>query len=159
VGLVTQQNLLWNATILENLTYPGENISDGEIEEVLGVAALREVVDGHPRCIHTNISDDGCRLSEGQKQRLAIARCLLRKPGLLILDEALSFADNRTAPRVVSGIRRARPGTSILIASHNPRILQFTDRVVLMKSAGASEKEFPPASSASGLDRQAAPVT
>lgn len=132
IGVVLQEPFLWNTSLKENLLYFSKS-GDDEIDKVIEVVRLKEVIKEQPAGMDTNLGDDACKLSEGQKQRLSLARALLRKPKLLILDEALSFVDNQTSADILKNIRIRYPSTTILVITHNPKLLNYTQKVVFMR--------------------------
>ncbi|MFC1807729.1 ABC transporter ATP-binding protein [Candidatus Omnitrophota bacterium] len=136
IGIALQEPYLWNETIKENLLYFNRSASQTDIEQVISQIRLEDAVKSQPKGIDTNLGDSACKFSEGQKQRLALARALIKKPKLLIMDEALSFVDNETSTLILRDIKMNYTDMGTLIITHNPNLLEFADNVIYMKSPG-----------------------
>ncbi|MCM8773304.1 MAG: ABC transporter ATP-binding protein/permease [Candidatus Omnitrophica bacterium] len=133
IGIVLQEPYFIGGSVKDNLIYFNEFANDDEIKKVLEEVYLDKVIKGLSKGLDTDIGDDACKLSQGEKQRLALARALLRKPKLLVLDEALSFVDNWTSSKIIENIVRDYPYLTMLIITHNHQLLFFTHRVIFMK--------------------------
>lgn len=129
---IPQGNTLIAGTIAENMRYVKEDATDAEIEEALRTACAWEFVSKLPEGIDSRVGARGKGLSEGQAQRLSIARALLRNAPVLLLDEATSALDAETEKKVLDGILRRSPDRTILIATHRTRALTMCDRVYRM---------------------------
>lgn len=134
-GVVLQEPYMWNATIQENLTYLKKAPKE-DVEAVVRNLKLEDVIKNQPQKYDTNVGETACKLSEGQKQRLSFARTMLRKPTLLIFDEALSFVDNETSAAILKNLRHEHPNMTVLLVSHNPRVLEQTDRIYFITKSG-----------------------
>lgn len=137
IGCVSQDTFLFNDTIRVNLQYahPSEDASDEELIHVLKMANLWELVSSFPLGLDTIVGERGHRLSGGEKQRLSIARCLLRNPSILILDEATSSLDSQSEKLIQEALERAflrnKTRTCIAIA-HRLSTIMCADRIVVL---------------------------
>lgn len=136
IGVVPQESSFWNDTIKENLLYFNSSAGPKDIIRVIEEVRLTEIIDQQPAGLNTQLGDEACKFSEGQKQRLALARALLSKPRLLILDEALSFVDNETSAAILEEIKSSYKDTSVMIITHNPLALRYTEKVIYMRKPG-----------------------
>ncbi|HET8646112.1 MAG TPA: ATP-binding cassette domain-containing protein, partial [Vicinamibacteria bacterium] len=135
MGLVTQDTQLFSGTIRENLLFVRPDASDAECLEVLRQAACDNLLDRGGRGLDTVIGEGGMKLSGGEKQRLAIARALLRRPHLLVFDEATSSLDSLTEEDISQTIRqvaRSREVMTILIA-HRLSTVLHADRIYVLE--------------------------
>ncbi len=130
IGYVGAEPFLIEGTIKDNLDYGSvRNYNSYEYEEALREACLLTVVNSLPNQLNYKIEENGEGLSAGQKQRLAIARALLRKPVLLILDEVTANLDAQTEVEVVASLSRLRKKATLIIISHRPEALRYADVV------------------------------
>lgn len=139
MSYVPQGNTLFSGTIRENILMGNKNATDEEIAEVLDLVAATEFVDKLPNKVDTVIGERGHGLSEGQAQRIAIARALIKKAPFLILDEATSALDEQTEMRVIEGIRKQSPKPTCLVITHRKGILRFCDRELRIENRNISE--------------------
>ena len=126
---VPQGNTILAGTIAENLRMVKENASDEEVEEALKVACAWDFVEKMPQTINTPLGERGRGLSEGQAQRIAIARAVLRDAPILLLDEATSALDVTTERRVLKNIITQRPNKTCIVTTHRPSVLNLCKRV------------------------------
>jgi ATP-binding cassette subfamily C protein len=119
IGLVEQDSFLVNDTVINNLVLGDPNVEMNEINEAIRLAAA-EFALSLPQGLQTNIGDAGCMLSSGQKQRLTLARALLRKPGILILDEPTGFLDESNKNRIYQTLGQLKGIVTIVVISHTP---------------------------------------
>lgn len=138
---VPQNNILFTGTIAENLRYVKEDVSDEEIWEVLRIADAFDFVSELPEGIYTGVGEGGFNFSEGQKQRLSIARALIRKTPVLLMDEATSALDADTEKKVLMNIRAMKEDITCIITTHRPSVLDICDRVYKISSTKAYELE------------------
>lgn len=132
VAVVLQKNELFSGTIKENLRWGNENATDAELEEACRLAQADEFIQQFPRGYDTYIEQGGSNVSGGQKQRLCIARALLKKPKILILDDSTSAVDTRTDALIRKGFREYIPETTKIIIAQRVASIQDADRIVVM---------------------------
>ena len=128
VGYVPQESAMVDESVAHNLTL-GEPIPDEEIREALRAADALEFVEAMPEGLRTRVGEGGSRLSGGQRQRLAIARALIHKPRLLILDEATSNLDPEAQAAVIETVSHLKGQLAILAVAHQDRLIRAADRV------------------------------
>ena len=138
VAMVLQKNLLFSGTIAENLRWGNENASDEELAEACRLAQADEFVNSFPDKYETHIEQGGTNVSGGQKQRLCIARALLKKPKILILDDSTSAVDTRTDMLIRAGFRSYIPETTKIIIAQRISSVQEADMIVVMENGGIS---------------------
>ena len=132
VAVVLQKNVLFSGTIKENLRWGDPNASDEEIESVCKLAQAHEFIIAHPEGYDRYIEQGGANVSGGQKQRLCIARALLKKPKILILDDSTSAVDTRTDALIRRAFREALPETTKLIIAQRVASVQDADLILVM---------------------------
>ena len=133
VAMVLQKNVLFSGTIAENLRWGDENATDEEIREAAHLACADEFIDGFPKGYDTWIEQGGSNVSGGQKQRLCIARALLRRPKILILDDSTSAVDTKTDAKIRAGLAAYLPETTKLIIAQRIASVQDADRIIVME--------------------------
>ena len=129
IASVPQGNTLLGGTIAENLRLGRQDATEAEMESALRLACAWEFVEKLPEGIHSAVHERGKGLSEGQAQRIAIARALLRGAPVLLLDEATSALDADTEQQVLRGILRRMPDRTVILTTHRPSVLALCDRV------------------------------
>jgi len=139
VAVVLQQPALFNDSLRANLTL-GHDYSDDALWNALEVAELRETVNAMPEGLDTLVGRQGIRLSGGQRQRLAIARMVLSKPALVILDEASSMLDNTTEARVHANLRRVLEGCTVIVIAHRLSAVRQAERVLVFENGRIVEE-------------------
>ena len=132
VAMVLQKNELFSGTIKENLRWGNENATDEEIEEACRLACADEFIQRFPDKYDTYIEQGGANVSGGQKQRLCIARALLKKPKVLILDDSTSAVDTKTDASVQKSFAEFIPNTTKIIVAQRVSSIQHADRIVVM---------------------------
>ncbi len=132
VAMVLQKNLLFSGTIKENLRWGNENATDEEIAEACRLAQAHEFVESFPEGYDTHVEQGGTNVSGGQKQRLCIARALLKKPKILILDDSTSAVDTRTDALIREGFRQYIPETTKIIIAQRVASVQDADIIIVM---------------------------
>lgn len=132
VSMVLQNNVLFSGTINDNLRWGNEEASDEEIQRVATIAQADPFIQEFPDKYETQISQGGNNVSGGQKQRLTIARALLKKPKILILDDSTSAVDTKTDRSIREGLKREIPGTTTIIISQRINSIEDTDRIIVM---------------------------
>lgn len=132
VAMVLQKNELFSGTIKENLRWGNENATDEEIEEACRLACADEFIQSFPDKYDTYIEQGGANVSGGQKQRLCIARALLKKPKVLILDDSTSAVDTKTDASIQRSFAEFIPDTTKIIIAQRVSSIQHADRIVVM---------------------------
>ena len=132
VSVVLQKNVLFSGTILENLRWGNENATEQECIEACRAACADEFVERMPDKYNTMIERGGTNVSGGQKQRLCIARALLKKPKILILDDSTSAVDTATDAKIRTAFKRLIPGTTKIIIAQRISSVQDADRIVVL---------------------------
>ena len=132
VAMVLQKNLLFSGTINENLRWGNENATDEEIREACRLAQAAEFVESFPDQYETHIEQGGTNVSGGQKQRLCIARALLKKPKILILDDSTSAVDTKTDALIRAGFRSYIPETTKIIIAQRVASVMDADLILVM---------------------------
>ena len=120
---------MFSGTIAENMRNVRPDATDEEIKEVLIVSCAREFVQKLPDGIYSKVGERGVGFSEGQAQRLSIARALLRRAPILLLDEATSALDVETERRVLRSVMAQRQKRTCIVTTHRPSVLELCDRV------------------------------
>ncbi len=132
VAVVLQKNVLFSGTIYENLRWGDPDASDEECREACRMACADDFIESFPDGYNTMITQGGTNVSGGQKQRLCIARALLRKPKILILDDSTSAVDTATDARIRASMAEAMPGMTRLIITQRIVSVEHADRVIVM---------------------------
>jgi ATP-binding cassette, subfamily B, heavy metal transporter len=132
VGIVPQDTVLFNDTIRYNVAYGRPGASDEEVEAACRAARLHEFIARLPRGYDTPVGERGLKLSGGEKQRVAIARMLLKDPPILILDEATSALDTRNEQAIQDALRRVMAGRTTLVIAHRLSTIVDADRILVL---------------------------
>ena len=132
VSMVLQKNLLFSGTIAENLRWGNENASDAELAEACKLAQADDFINAFPEGYETHIEQGGTNVSGGQKQRLCIARALLKKPKILILDDSTSAVDTKTDARIRAGFKTYIPETTKIIIAQRVASVMDADMILIM---------------------------
>ena len=132
VAMVLQKNLLFSGTIAENLRWGNENATDEELIEACKLSCAHEFVEAHTEGYNTYIEQGGTNVSGGQKQRLCIARALLKKPKILILDDSTSAVDTKTDAQIRHGFKNYIPDTTKIIIAQRVASVQDADIIIVM---------------------------
>ena len=132
VSMVLQKNVLFSGTILDNLRWGNENASEEECIRVAKLACADEFIERFPDKYNTWIEQGGSNVSGGQKQRLTIARALLRRPKVLILDDSTSAVDTATDAKIRKAFREEIPGTTKIIIAQRISSVQDADRILVL---------------------------
>ena len=133
VAVVLQKNVLFSGTILENLRWGDENATEEECKRVCRLACADEFIEKMPEGYNTYIEQGGSNVSGGQKQRLCIARALLKKPKVLILDDSTSAVDTATDAKIRKAFAEEIPDTTKLIIAQRVASVQSADRIIVME--------------------------
>ena len=134
VAVVLQKNVLFSGTIKENLRWGNADASDEEIKRICKLAQADEFIEANPEGYDRFIEQGGANVSGGQKQRLCIARALLKKPKILILDDSTSAVDTRTDALIRKAFREEIPGTTKLIIAQRISSVQDADMIIVMEN-------------------------
>ena len=133
VAMVLQKNVLFSGTIKENLRWGNENATDEELEKACKLAQAHDFIMGFPYKYDTYIEQGGTNVSGGQKQRLCIARALLKKPKILILDDSTSAVDTKTDSLIRKAFAEEIPNTTKLIIAQRIASVQDADKIIVME--------------------------
>jgi ATP-binding cassette subfamily B protein len=139
IGVVTQEAYLFHDTIAMNLRYAKPDASDEELRVAAELANIATLIDGLPRGYDTPVGERGYRLSGGEKQRIAIARVILRDPQILILDEATSHLDAHSEALIQDALERVMEGRTSLVIAHRLSTILSADRILVMESGSLVE--------------------
>ena len=144
IAIALQENLLFGTTVRENIVYAAPGAGDDELTDAMKIACLDEIVDQLPSGLDTMLGDRGARLSTGQKQRLSIARAVVRDTPILILDEPTSSLDAETEHQVLENLRgwaqdAERPGRAIFLITHRLSTIRRADSIVYLDSGIVAE--------------------
>jgi ATP-binding cassette subfamily B protein len=143
IGFVPQETFLFSETIEENIALPEDDTGAqnlAAVEAAAGLAQLADDVQSFPQGYRTMVGERGITLSGGQKQRTAIARALLRRPRLLILDDALSSVDTETEERILAGVLDAVHGRTLILVSHRLSTVRRADRILVFEEGTIVEE-------------------
>ena len=140
IGLVTQDSILFNDSIKNNIILGKENASDNEVIKALEIANAWEFVKDLPNGINTNIGDSGNKLSGGQKQRLSIARAVLKNPPIMILDEATSALDTESERLVQVALENMMKNRTSIVIAHRLSTIQNADEIIVMQKGEIVEQ-------------------
>lgn len=133
VSVVLQQNVLFSGSIMENLRWGNPEATEEECRNVCKLACADEFIEKFPDKYETHIEQGGTNVSGGQKQRLCIARALLKKPRILILDDSTSAVDTATDAKIRKAFREDLPGTTKIIIAQRISSVQDADRIIVME--------------------------
>jgi len=140
IGYVPQDSVLFNTTIKNNLLWANDNATQDEIDQAVGYSNAEEFISKLPEGYDTPVGDRGVRLSGGQVQRIALARAILRKPDLLILDEATSSLDTYSERLIQEAIERISKETTVIVIAHRLSTIVNADYVYLLKEGRVVEE-------------------
>ena len=139
VSVVLQNNVLFSGTIMENLRWGDKNATDEECKRACKLACADEFIEKFPEGYNTFIEQGGTNVSGGQRQRLCIARALLKKPKILILDDSTSAVDTATDASIRRAFREEIPGTTKLIIAQRISSVQDADRIIVMDDGAVND--------------------
>ncbi len=134
VSVVLQKNILFSGTIKENLRWGNKNADDNELVRICKLAQAHEFIEGFPDGYDTHIEQGGSNVSGGQKQRLCIARALLKKPKILILDDSTSAVDTKTDALIRKAFAEEIPNTTKLIIAQRISSVQDADKIIVLEN-------------------------
>jgi ATP-binding cassette, subfamily B, multidrug efflux pump len=133
IGMVPQETFLFSETLRENLAFGAPQADAEELLEAAQAAHIRREIEEFPQGFETMVGERGVTLSGGQKQRSAIARALLRRPAILILDDALASVDTYTEERILGGLRSYTANTTTILISHRVSTVRHADRIAVIE--------------------------
>ncbi len=133
IGLAFQEVFLFNATIYENLRYARPDATRAEVERACRITGADEVIERLPEGYHTRLSDYGVELSRGEKQRITLARALLKNAPILILDEATASIDRESSRQIMETIFEEVQNRTIIVITHEATLLNLVDRVLSIR--------------------------
>ena len=139
VAVVLQKNVLFSGTIKENLRWGNSDASDEELERVCKLAQAHDFIMGFPDKYDTYIEQGGTNVSGGQKQRLCIARALLKKPKILILDDSTSAVDTKTDALIRKAFAEEIPNTTKFIIAQRVASVQDADKIIIMEGGSVAD--------------------
>ena len=132
IGMVLQNNVLFSGTIRENLLWGNENATEEELIQAAKDAQAYDFIMSFPEGFDTYLEQGGVNVSGGQKQRLCIARAMVRKPAVLILDDSTSAVDSATEGRIRESFRQNLKGTTVIIIAQRISSVQYADKIVVL---------------------------
>jgi ATP-binding cassette subfamily B protein len=140
VGVVSQETYLFHSSVRENLRFAKPDATDDEIEAAVEAARIRDLIQSLPEGYDTVVGERGYRFSGGEKQRIAIARTILRNPPILVLDEATSALDTETERQVQEALDRLASGRTTIAIAHRLSTVEDADQIVVLDGGGVVER-------------------
>ena len=140
IGVVTQDSYLFNGTIRDNLLYAKENATDEELTDVIKTASLTEFIENQPDGLDTVVGNRGLKLSGGEKQRLSLARIILKDPSILILDEATSALDSISENAIQDALEHLMEGRTTIVIAHRLSTILKADRILVVANGTIAEQ-------------------
>jgi len=140
VGIVSQETYLLHASVHENLRFAKPDATDAELENAARAARIHDLIASLPEGYDTVVGERGYRFSGGEKQRIAIARTVLRNPPVLVLDEATSALDNETERAVQEALERLAEGRTTIAIAHRLSTVRDADQIVVLDAGGIAER-------------------
>src|SRR5207342_3698998 len=139
VGVVSQETYLFHATVRDNLRFARSDATDEEVEEAARAAQIHELIAGLTNGYDTVVGERGYRFSGGEKQRIAIARTILRNPPILVLDEATSALDTQTERAVQAALERLATGRTVIAIAHRLSTVRDADQIIVLDQGSVVE--------------------
>ncbi|MDP8229999.1 MAG: ABC transporter ATP-binding protein [Candidatus Gorgyraea atricola] len=140
IGMALQEPFLFNDTVANNIAYGKKNASRAEICEAARHSLADDFINNLPDGYETVIGENACKISEGQKQRIAIARAIIKRPRILILDEAMSSVDSASEEKILLNIKQLLGEISLITVSHRSSTLMAVDRVYSLEASNIHQK-------------------
>ncbi|WP_116475817.1 ABCB family ABC transporter ATP-binding protein/permease [Zobellella maritima] len=140
IGIVPQDTVLFNASIYDNIRYGRIDAGEDEVNEAIRLAHLDEFISRLPEGHHTLVGERGLKLSGGEKQRVAIARTILKRPPILVFDEATSSLDSRSERSILQAIREISRGQTSLVIAHRLSTIVDADHILVMQDGRIAEQ-------------------
>lgn len=139
VGMVLQKNVLFSGTIADNLRWGNKNATDEELRNACKIADADEFISSFPEGYQTDLGQGGVNVSGGQKQRLCIARAILKSPKILILDDSTSAVDSATDARIRQGLRESLPNTTKIIIAQRVSSISDCDKIIILDNGTVND--------------------
>lgn len=139
VGMVLQKNVLFSGTIADNLRWGNKNATDEELRKACKIADADEFVSSFPDGYQTDLGQGGVNVSGGQKQRLCIARAILKSPKILVLDDSTSAVDSATDARIRQGLRESLPNTTKIIIAQRVSSISDCDKIIILDNGTVND--------------------
>ncbi|OUS28793.1 metal ABC transporter permease [Thalassotalea sp. 42_200_T64] len=139
IGIVPQDTVLFNDNILENVRYGKQGASDDEVLHAIKLAHLDEFIQSLPDGVNTMVGERGLKLSGGEKQRVAIARTILKKPPILVFDEATSSLDSKSEQAIMNALKELSQGVTSMVIAHRLSTIVDADKIIVMDSGVIAE--------------------
>jgi ATP-binding cassette, subfamily B, heavy metal transporter len=140
IGMVPQDTVLFNDTIRYNIRYGRPDASDEEVEEAARLAQIHDFIMDLPRKYETSVGERGLKLSGGEKQRVAIARTILKAPPILVLDEATSALDTMTEQEIQTALRQVSRNRTTLVIAHRLSTVVDADEIIVLEAGRIAER-------------------
>ena len=140
IGVVPQDSVLFNDTLIENVRYGRPDASDEDVKLAIKMAHLQEFVESLPKGYDTQVGERGLKLSGGEKQRVAIARTILKRPAILVFDEATSSLDSRSERSVMEAIEEVSKGKTSIVIAHRLSTVVNSDRILVLEKGQIVEQ-------------------
>jgi ATP-binding cassette subfamily B protein len=132
IGIVPQDTVLFNDTIFENVRYGRPDATDAEVQQAIDLAHLRGFIESLPNGEKTSVGERGLKLSGGEKQRVAIARTILKRPPIMVFDEATSSLDSQSEQAILTALKEISQGHTSLVIAHRLSTIVDADKIVVM---------------------------
>ena len=132
IGIVPQDTVLFNDSIFENIRYGRPEASDSEVQQAIELAHLNDFIQSLPDGHNTQVGERGLKLSGGEKQRVAIARTILKRPPIMVFDEATSSLDSQSEQAILNALREIAQGHTSLVIAHRLSTVVDADKIVVM---------------------------
>ena len=139
VGMVLQKNVLFSGTIADNLRWGNKNATDEELRNACKIADADEFISSFPDGYQTDLGQGGVNVSGGQKQRLCIARAILKSPKILVLDDSTSAVDSATDARIRQGLRESLPNTTKIIIAQRVSSISDCDKIIILDNGTVND--------------------
>lgn len=140
IGIVPQDTVLFNDSILENIRYGNPHATDDDVHKVIVLAHLNDFIARLPEGLSTQVGERGMKLSGGEKQRIAIARALLKAPPILVFDEATSSLDSQSEQAIIGALKEAAKGHTSLVIAHRLSTVVDADQILVMQQGRIIEQ-------------------
>jgi ATP-binding cassette subfamily B protein len=140
VGFVPQEPFLFSDTIASNIAYGVDGVSTDKVMDAARISHILEEIEEFPRGVDTGLGERGVNLSGGQKQRITISRATIKKPKILVLDDALSSVDTETEEKILQNLLHTTAGTTRIVISHRISTVQNADFIVVLDDGKVAEQ-------------------